>query len=105
MTKVSLEPLDDRDVGKSAAFTHCLQTIALATGLQGVDQRRHQLGTRGTERMAERDGSAIDIQLCRIGPNRPQPGERYRCECFIDFIKIDVVDLHAGALERLLGRW
>src|SRR3546814_3640495 len=52
-----LQPLDDRDVGDAAAFAHRLQAIAAAAFAQRMDQRRHQLGAAGAERVAERDRS------------------------------------------------
>src|SRR3546814_7356425 len=62
-----LQPLDDRDVGDAAAFAHRLQAIAAAAFAQRMDQRRHQLGAAGAERVAERDRAAVDVHFRRVG--------------------------------------
>ncbi len=91
-------------LASAAAFAHGLQPVALVPVLERIDQRRHQLGARAAQRMAQRDGAAIDVQPRRIGAGRLQPGQRHRGEGLVDFEQVDVVDLHAGALQRLLGR-
>src|SRR5690606_6656966 len=98
------ETLDDRHVGHAAAFAHGLQTPALAAVLQGVDERGHQLGARGAQRVAEGDGAAVDVQLVRVRAGGVQPGHRHRREGLVDLEQVDVVDLHARPLERPLGR-
>src|SRR4051812_47910718 len=54
-----LQTLDDRHVGLTAAFAHRLQAIAAAGALELVQQRRHQAGAGGSERMAEGDGATV----------------------------------------------
>ena len=53
--------------------------------------------------MAERDRTAIDIETCRIGIELLQPCDRHGGEGFVDFVKVDVVDLHTGFGQRLFG--
>jgi MFS family permease len=100
-----LQPLDDGHVGHAAAFAHRLQAVALAALLQRVHQRGHQLGARAAQRMPQRNRAAIDVEP---RPDRPptslQPGHRHRGEGLVDLEQVDVVDLHAGLLQRAL-RW
>src|SRR5438552_3127155 len=63
----TLEALDDRHVGQAAAFAHGLQAVALAAGLQRVEQRGHQLGARGAQRVAQGDRAAVDVEVVGIG--------------------------------------
>jgi hypothetical protein len=35
--------------------------------MQRMDQRRHQLGARATQRMAQCDRAAVDVQAIRVG--------------------------------------
>ena len=53
--------------------------------------------------MAQRDRAAIHIQTLAIGTSGLEPGQRHRGKRLIDLEQIDVVDLHAGLLERTLG--
>src|SRR5258708_2953179 len=76
----SLEQLDDRDVGQAAAFAHGLQAPLLVAGLQRVEKRGHQLRARRAQRVAKRDGAAVDVELGRVRARGLQPGHRHRGE-------------------------
>jgi hypothetical protein len=41
----------------------------------GIDQRGHDAGTAGTQRVADRDGPAVDVGLRQIGPGVVRPGQ------------------------------
>lgn len=58
-----LQPLDDQSVGHAAAFAHCLEAVPATGPLQLVNQSGEQLGTGRTQRMTERHGAAVDIDL------------------------------------------
>ena len=53
-------------VGLPAAFAHGLQPVAAAGALELVEQRGHQPGTGGAERVAERDRTAVDVDLLAV---------------------------------------
>src|SRR5260370_18495522 len=57
-----LQPFDDGYVGHATAFAHGLQAITFVALLQRMQQSRHQLGAASTERMAERDRAAVDVE-------------------------------------------
>jgi len=69
-----------------------------------MHQRGHQLGARRAQRVAQRNGTPVDVELGRVGAGVQQPGQRHRGEGFVDFEQVDVVDLHAGLLQRMRGR-
>ena len=61
-----------------AALAHHLQAVAAAGALEFVEQRRHQLGARAAERVAEGDGATVDVHLVHVGaglllPRRARP--------------------------------
>jgi hypothetical protein len=57
----ALKRLYNRHIGDAAAFAHGLQSETLAASAQRMDQGSHQLGAAGAQRMAERDGAAVDV--------------------------------------------
>src|ERR1700709_2093583 len=97
-----LKAFDDRHVGETAAFAHRLQAPLLVAVLERIQKRRHQLGAGGAERVAERDGAAMDVEARRIGAGVLEPRHGHRREGFVDLEQIDVVDLHAGLFEGAL---
>jgi len=64
--QIQSDSLDDRGVGHPPCFTHCLETIAATGLLEGIEHRRHEPGTRGTERMTECDSATAWVQLAGI---------------------------------------
>ena len=53
--------------------------------------------------MAESNRAAIDVDLVAVGTDMLQPGERNRRKSLVHFIKIDIADFHAGALQGAVG--
>src|SRR4051812_11379921 len=93
------QPLNDRDVGLTAAFAHRLQAVTAAGALELVQHRRHQTRAGRAERVTERDRAAVHIHLGEVGAGFLLPGEDDRCECLVDLDKIDVVDGQPGLLQ------
>src|SRR6185437_5884952 len=79
-----LQTLDDRHIGEAAAFAHRLQAPLLVAVFECIQKCRHQLGAAGAERMAERNGAAIDVQMLRIRAVLLQPGDGNRRERLVD---------------------
>ena len=71
--------------------------------LQGIDQRRHQLGAARTERVAQRNRAAVDIELFRISSGVLEPRERDAGEGLVDFVKVDIGHAEPGALQSAVG--
>src|SRR5439155_21723294 len=104
MTRSSIsQPLDDRHVGLSATFAHRLQAVAPAGALELVEQGRHQTHAGGTERVAERDGAPVHIDLGKVGPGLPLPCEHDGGERLVDLDEVDVVERHARLRQRVRG--
>ena len=72
---MALEAFDDGGVGHAAALTHRLQPVAAAALLQRVDHRRHDSCAAGAQRVADRDGTAVDVRLGQIGAGVVSPGQ------------------------------
>jgi hypothetical protein len=62
------QPFNDRGLGHPAALAHRLQTVATAARFKSVDQRRHDARTAGAQRVADRDGPAVNVRLGQIAP-------------------------------------
>ena len=54
--------------------------------------------------MAERNGAAVDVEPGGIGASGLQPRRRHRRESLVHFEQVDVVNRHAGLLQRALSR-
>jgi hypothetical protein len=70
------QPLDDGGVGHAAALAHRLQTVTGAALFQGVDERRHDAGTAGAQRVTDGDGAAVNVGFGQIGYRQPRPARR-----------------------------
>src|SRR3954451_8770874 len=58
----AVDQLEDRRVRHPAALAHGLQPVARAGVHHGVDERGHDAGARGTQRVTERDGATAGVQ-------------------------------------------
>jgi hypothetical protein len=69
------QTLDDGRVGHPAALTHRLQPVPTTALFERVDQRGHDARTAGTQRVADRDGAAVDVGLGQISSGVGRPGQ------------------------------
>src|SRR4029453_3851368 len=60
---LAVQPLDHSGVGHAAALAHHLQAVPATAPLQLGEQVGHEAGARGAERVAERDGAPVGIDL------------------------------------------
>ena len=74
----------------------------LVLGLQAVDQRAGDAGAGHAERVADGDGAAVDVELVEVDAQVAVARDDLRGERLVDLDQVDVVDGHAGALQRLL---
>src|SRR6202790_5881772 len=95
--------LDNSDVREAASFAHRLQAEALAARFERVDQRRHQLSPGAPEWMAERNAAPVWIDAHRICLGCLQPGHWNGSKRLIHLEQINVVDLHATAIQGTCG--
>jgi hypothetical protein len=65
------QPLDDSGVGHAAALAHGLQAVPPAPLLQGVDEGRHNAGTASSQRVAQCDGTTVDVGSSKNVSLRP----------------------------------
>src|ERR671910_680079 len=89
------EPFDDGDVGLASALAHRLQAPAPAGALELIEQRGHEPGAGGAQRVPEGDGAAVDVDLGRVGAGLAPPGDHDRGERLVDLDEVDVVEAHA----------
>src|SRR6188474_471080 len=93
------ETLDDRGVGHATALAHHLESVAPAGPLELAEQRRHEPAARASERVTERDRTAVRVHFRHVGVMLLLPRQHDRRERFVDLDEIDLVQRHAGALE------
>ncbi len=55
------QPLDDGGVGHAAALAHRLQRVASAALFKRVDERGHDAGTAGAQRVANGYGTTVHV--------------------------------------------
>src|SRR5438309_1407939 len=80
---------------------------ALAAALfQSMDGRQGQPGARHAQRMAERDGAAMRVDVLGIvgKPELAQAYQRLRREGFVDLDQVEVADLELQPLHQFPGR-
>src|ERR1700729_2305923 len=95
--------LDDHGVALAATGADRGPPEPAAAAPKLEQERAEDAGAGGADRVAERDRAAVDVDLVLVEAEHPHRVERHRRERLIDLPQIDVVDLEAGLLERLLG--
>src|SRR5438105_2702328 len=98
-----LHPFDDRRRPHAAADAQRHQRGGLVGALQLVEHGTEDHRPRRTERMAECDRAAIDVDLRRIDVEGLNVAQHHRGKGLVQFEQVDVRLLHAGALEQLFG--
>src|SRR6516165_7144454 len=71
----ALQALDDGGVRHAAGLTHGLQPVPPAALLESVDQRGHDAGPAGAQRVADRDGAAVHVGLGQIRAGVMSPSQ------------------------------
>lgn len=94
---ISLQPLhDDRRRGTTAVADG---SDALLTLLQSVHQGDDNSGTRGTDRVTEGDGTALDVDLGPVQTEHPFSRDAHHGKGLVEFPEGDLVLGHTGILE------
>ena len=71
-----------------------------AAALQRVQQRRQHARAARADRVAERDGAAVDVHPCRIDAELVDHRDRLHRERFVDLEEVDVGQLPADLFAR-----
>src|ERR1043165_855276 len=95
----ALDAHRDAHAAADAQARDALLRVALA---HLVEQRDEDAAARGADRVADRDGAAVDVDLARVPAHLVVDGARLRREGFVDLEEVEVLRLPAGALQRLL---
>src|SRR5690348_3513566 len=95
--------LDNNGVALATARADRRAAKATATPAQLQDERAEDPRARCADRVTERDGAAVDVDLVLVDPEHPDRVQRDRRERLIDLPQVNVLDLQAGLLERLGG--
>src|SRR5438876_2453693 len=96
--------LENARAAHAAADAHGHQTVALLATTKLVEDGDGQLRARASERMAQRDGAAVDVDpLTRQGA-LAHHGERLTSERFVEFNQVEVLELEARLLQSLRNR-
>src|SRR5688572_9361439 len=85
----------------AAADAHRDHAVAAAAPFQLAQDGRRQLRPRAAQRVAERDGAAVDVDAFGVEPERLDDGEALRGERLVELDDVDVLKLEAGHLQDL----
>src|SRR5207248_5433417 len=101
-----LQPLDDHGHALAAADAHGLETDGLVQRLQVVDEGGHDAGPGLAERVAQRDGAAVRVELAvDVDADLVAHRQHLSRERLVQLDDVDVGDLHARRLEDLAARF
>ena len=70
------QSFDDGGVGHAASLAHRLEAVPAAALLQSVDECCHDARTAGAQRVADGDGTAVDVGLGKIRASVVCPRQR-----------------------------
>src|SRR5205823_9429018 len=86
------------------ADAHGGQPEAALAALELVQERCREAGAATPERMAERDGAAVDVELLLRDLEGTGTGEHLASERLVDLRQVHLLHREAGPPERLLAR-
>src|SRR6185369_16990064 len=88
----------------AAADAHRDDAPALLLALQLAEERAHHARARRTVRVADRDRTAVQVELLLRDAELVATVDDLRRERLVQLPDVDVVDLEAGTLEELRHR-
>src|SRR5260221_14532773 len=103
--RAPLQPLEDGSNALATAHAEGRHAEPPAAGLEIVQQCRDEAATRGAERMTQRDGAAVRVQLILVDAQLAHHSQRLRRECLVELDHINVGELQVGARERPAHRF
>src|SRR5205823_5020967 len=104
IAKVLVQALHDHRHPLAATHAHRLQAKGLAALLESVEEGAEDARAGHPERVTERDGSAVRVELVAKGVDADATGRRDDLgrEGLVDLHDVDIVDRHPGPLQGLL---
>src|SRR6266508_5003024 len=96
-----VDALDDRGDPLAHPDAHRDQAVAAAGPPELVDEHRHQARSAHPERMAQRDGTPVDVDDRRVQAQLVDAHERLRCEGLVELDEIEIAGGDAGPHECL----
>src|SRR5579871_839934 len=91
---------DEDRVALSAARADRGAAQPAAAAAQLVDERGEDSRAGGADRVAERDGAAVDVDALLVDAEHPDRRDHDRCERLVDLPQVDVGGVDAGLRER-----
>src|SRR3954447_24037137 len=98
------DALDDGGDAHAAADAERGQAALQVAALELVDQRAEDHRAGGAQRVAHRDGAAVDVDLLVVQVEVAHEAHGDRGERLVDLEQVDVVDGQAGLGQRLAAR-
>src|SRR5215211_4942160 len=96
-------PLDDGGGAHAAADAQRHQRRRFVGALELVEHGAQNHRAGGAERMAERDRTAIDVDLGVVDVKSLDVAQHHRGKGLVELEQVDVRLFHAGTLEQLFG--
>src|SRR6476469_2903326 len=87
-----------------SAYAHRDQPVPPAPPLQLIQEGRRELGAGATERVAERDRAAVDVQAGGVDREFFQTGENLGGKSLVQLDEIDLIELETDQFEQLPNR-
>src|SRR5271157_3440257 len=103
LSAMRLNPLDDRRDTHAATNTQRDKRAPGVAALQLVDHGAENHRAGGTQRVAHRDGAAVDVELLVGDVQVLLELQHHGCEGFVELEQVDVVNGQPGAVEHLAG--
>src|SRR5205807_5235378 len=91
-------------VSLTATAAQCRSPQAAAAALELIRQRDREPGTGRADRMAERDGTTVDVDFFRVDAEQSRRVDGDRRERLVDLDEVEVSGSHARAAHRFLDR-
>ena len=88
----------------AAADAGAGNSIAAAATTKFEQQREDEARSGGAERMAERDGAAVDVGFVAVKAKKLFDGEILRSESFVHFDQVDLIELQVRECKSFLDR-
>ncbi len=88
----------------AATDAQCSQTVFAADFFQAIEQGYEDTSARCTNRMAEGDSAAMDVDFVHIETEFTAAVYSLSCECFVSFDEVEVFDFQACFSQCFTGR-
>ena len=95
-----LHAFEDSSGAHAAAHAHRDQAVTRLSPPHFVEKRRRQLGAGAAERVAERDGAAVDVQSLRIDWQLAQAGNHLCGKRLVQLDQIHLLERQSGELQH-----